>query len=525
MEQPRGGKLDLSKYVQILRRRFWWWTPVVAFGTLLGLFLFVLIAKTYNGRLLLRRRGPLDVVELTSRSRFPDKADVVANTLRERLLSPATVRDVLLRTTGLLPMEDRENVVAVETEQQRLITRVSVIPISADLVLCRYLGSTPHLARTVLHSLVSAFREQTLRRFRDDTGAAVKEAGNAVEEARSQAAAAQERLRQFLIANPWMTPDQLGALRADLKAAQRTLQDVHRDLSKVTDELRYVEEQMEETAPLVQKETVKENPEVAALNQRIAELKNALTEAKLELTPDHPRYKRFTRLLGEYEQRRRELPEFTREEREEPNPRYLRLQDQRVDLQGDRKALEARARDLMTRIREDGERVRRIPELRARYDRWQQGLDITVAELRRLQQRLDEIRLASASARAGEVSFDQAGPATARVTPNLKGAIVGLVGAIFGSLGLGLALVFGAEYVDQSLRSIDEAREFLRIPSLGAIPAIETAEGRHRRQGRILWAVLIGLGFLLAFALLCRLVPPIWEPLTKGADDLLRFFQ
>ena len=525
MEQARGGKLDLSKYVQVLRRRLWWWTPVVALGVLMGLFLFVLVVKTYEGRLLLRRRGPLDVVELMGRARPPDKADVVANTIREGLLSPAAVREVLLKTTGLLPMEDRENPVAVESEQERLIRRVNVIPISVDLVLCRYLGSTPELARTVLQSLVGAFREQTLRRFRDDTGRTVTEATNAVEEARSRAVAAQERLRQFLVASPWMTPDQIGALRADLKAAEQALQDVRRDLAKVTDELRYVEEQMDETPPLVQKETVKENPEVEALNERIAQLKNALTEAKLELKADHPRYKRLARLLAEYEQRRRELPEFTREEIEERNPRYLRLQDQRVALQGDRNALADRSRALLTRIRDDKAKVAKIPEERAKFDRRQQALDIANAELSRLQRRLDEIQLAAASARAGEVSFEQAGPATARVTPNLKAAIVGLIGAMLGGLALGLALVFGAEYVDQGLRSVDEAREFLRIPSLGAIPAIETAEDHRQRRARVLWAVLIGLGFLVTFLLLCRLLPSIWEPLTKGANDLLRFFQ
>ncbi len=54
--------------------------------------------------------------------------------------------------------------------------------------------------------------------------------------------------------------------------------------------------------------------------------------------------------------------------------------------------------------------------------------------------------------------------------------------AFAGSLFVGVALAFGREYFDQTIRSIEDVDRVVRLPSLGVIPALESGGRRGRRR-------------------------------------------
>jgi capsular exopolysaccharide synthesis family protein len=57
--------------------------------------------------------------------------------------------------------------------------------------------------------------------------------------------------------------------------------------------------------------------------------------------------------------------------------------------------------------------------------------------------------------------------------------------AIAGSLFAGIALAFGREYFDQTIRSIEDIDRVVRLPSLGVIPALESGSGRRSRRRQL----------------------------------------
>jgi len=93
-------------------------------------------------------------------------------------------------------------------------------------------------------------------------------------------------------------------------------------------------------------------------------------------------------------------------------------------------------------------------------------------------------------------------PARLPLTPSKPNKLVVLMMGIFMGGGLGLGLVFAVEMLDRSFLGVDEARDFLGIKILGAIPAIVTEsdiKARKMRRIRIAsFSVLTSIILLVA---------------------------
>jgi uncharacterized protein involved in exopolysaccharide biosynthesis len=64
--------------------------------------------------------------------------------------------------------------------------------------------------------------------------------------------------------------------------------------------------------------------------------------------------------------------------------------------------------------------------------------------------------------------------------------LVAAVGLFIGAL-LGFALVAGGEFLDKSFIDVEEAKDFLGVPLLGAISKIETADSIRAVQNKMVW--------------------------------------
>ena len=102
------------------------------------------------------------------------------------------------------------------------------------------------------------------------------------------------------------------------------------------------------------------------------------------------------------------------------------------------------------------------------------------------------------------------------VSPNRK--LILAAGLVL-SLGLGVGAVFVRDFLDPSIRGVDEIRELLSVPPLVAIPTIVTAAERRRRRRRLgyAWTGAVAT-FIAALCIVHFFVRPldvVWATLAQ----------
>lgn len=70
------------------------------------------------------------------------------------------------------------------------------------------------------------------------------------------------------------------------------------------------------------------------------------------------------------------------------------------------------------------------------------------------------------------------------LSPSKPNKLLVILGGIFGGICLGVGLVFGREFLDTSFLDLEEARNFLNVPVLGAISRLTTQEEVNKEKQR-----------------------------------------
>lgn len=108
----------------------------------------------------------------------------------------------------------------------------------------------------------------------------------------------------------------------------------------------------------------------------------------------------------------------------------------------------------------------------------QQEVDTNKKLLETLLQRSKEVDISAASERTPIVLKNRAAVPGAPSGPDRsRWILMAFAGALF----CGVALAFGREYLDQTIRSVEDVDRVVRLPSLGVIPALKGGPGKRRK--------------------------------------------
>ena len=112
----------------------------------------------------------------------------------------------------------------------------------------------------------------------------------------------------------------------------------------------------------------------------------------------------------------------------------------------------------------------------------------------------------------GLVSFSVDAPARVPQTSDIRHILRLAVMGLFVSLAAGMGAIVGMEFLDQSFTDVETARAFLRLPSLGVIPLIETRRNRRVRWLRYLIVLAVFAAVAAAIGLTAWLkIPPLYD--------------
>lgn len=203
-----------------------------------------------------------------------------------------------------------------------------------------------------------------------------------------------------------------------------------------------------------------ESEDLARLRATRSELNNEYQEKLGTFKPDYPDMKKLSSRIGavdrEIEIQKQAVVSAVKSSFESAKAKEVSLRNQVLKLKGN---------------------VQSQRNNRVNYTILQREVDTARSQYDALLQRLKEVSIASGVGSSQISVVDRAAVPIYPFEPNL---IRNLIQAFCLSLGLGVALAFGLNYIDDTIRTPDDVKEKLRLPSLGVIPKVGS-----RKKGNV----------------------------------------
>ena len=500
-------KLDLGKYKTMFLRRKWWGiVPFVALS-LATAFTALYWPKKYAAECLLYFGATVQEEEMDPfYKRTPvgmtseDIAEQKLEQVRNRMLTYNNIKDLIVGSEtsepvrGLADDIDVNDPIELENKYDEIRTSVYIRLVGTEYIRMYYLGNTPKIALSVVSELVGKFLNSWIGQMQSAHQEVLTQRSVDVENLKRALDQADEKLRQFREQNSKELIMHPNFLAQSYEETKTRLSAIDAEIAAKRQKLDFLVERIQETpANRETSVTFRRSVKKERLEEEIAEIDIQRLLMKDLYTADHPRVKRFDEqkklLEDEYERATDERTDIVME----PHPIYDKLREQQSDVELDLRMLEgerAAKQALRAQLESDIDRVPRLQEQESIYEREILSLRDLYTEARKA---LQEARRRADLAQTNRLNafqrvFQRASP---RPDPSMmiKIAIMGM----FVSFTLAVAAVIGREYLDQSFTTVDEARDFLRIPSLGIVPVIVTRRDARRRR----WHAAIGIATAL----------------------------
>jgi len=493
-------KVDIRKYLVVLRRRAWW--GIIPFTVLAVVFATICFAvpPKYLSHCVIN--ASKDEVLVILKGDATAKPTASSTIIREQMMRYESVMAALAGTDLMHEVEtlSEENPEERGKLEDRLYNRVvnnlTLEELGKSKILMRasYLGDTPDHAVTVLQKLVNHFVENALKKERTDARKARDRSLADLTRAKEALDAVERKMVTFRQDHPGVVTEGDSGKQSRLAASVRLLQQIDQQIASSRRKLdRYTEQTQGMPARTIDKIESQENPEVLIYRKRLADLRLTLASVLKRFTPRHPTVKTLTQQVEATEQ---ELARARQVAAEEDRVTLTRntvreeLVGKSLELEATLDALLEMRRDTDLRRRRLLEEVHAGPGLQQQLTKLEREQEAAHAEQTDALTRFRRVNDEFNNTVEGLVSFSVIRPArrphTKDITHILKLAIVGLVVSVAAAFGA----IAGTEFLDQSFTDVEVARDFLRLPSLGVIPYIQTI--RDKRNQWIKLAIVFG---------------------------------
>ena len=493
-------KVDIRKYLVVLRRRAWW--GVIPFTILVAVFTVICLAvpdkflshctiKASKSEVLKLLEGD-GTVKATASSTIINERITTYDFVMTALAETDLMGDVDIRADA--NPDDRGR---LEDElHQRIVKNLSLDELGNSKVLMRvsYLGDTPDHAVDVLRRLVGHFVENALKEEQTSARAARELAIKTRGKAKEALTSVESKIVSFQQDHPGVNTEGESGKFGRLADTELFLRQIdHQIVSGQRQLTTYTEQVQGMPAQIIAEVTNKQNTEVQLYRTRLADLRVALARTLKAYTPLHPTVKMLQQQVEAVEE---ELARARRQALEEDEVKLVRnkllddLKAKKLELEAKLDGLQEMRRGANASKLRLEEEVAAYPNLQyqlAKLEREQQIAETAdadaLAQFRRVDEEFDKMV-------EGLVSFSVIRPARRPHTKDTKHVVkLAMLGLLI-SVAAGFGAIAGTEFLDQSFTDVDAARDFLRLPSLGVIPYIQTR--RDRRGRRIKLGVIFG---------------------------------
>lgn len=491
MEEGSEQQLDLSRIVEMLRRRRWWMLAGFCVALLPGLWTAITPEDTYQATAKVSVTPDEPEVMTFGEDFMPEAAGRWSFMPAQIaiLLSDTVLGDVVDRMPRVapsrprLPLSDRVlrrigvdvDEPAPKTFDQVRTNRIGALrgQISArgaggnSVLEISVQGRDPAYVAYLSNTVADAYVEYHEQRRRTASSAAIEWLTGKSRDLRDEIADAEDRLAALKKELGGKVP--AGRVDPVTAAIAEDLQTAELDLMATEQRLASLESRLpdDDTG----------SPETTTLQQQYLDTKLLLEQARLRYTDTHPEVRRLESVLQMLQQR-------GATDLDQADPSVQRLRAQRTGLQDDRARLAARVSVLRSAMSEISESEGENARTRAQYQRISQQLQIAQQMLDVVLRRINSTQLTSATGFTLARILDYAVPPQAPTGPNrVKSVFLALMIAV----AIGIACGAAREFVDRGVYDPLSAAELIGVPFLGPIPVVDdgslaerqTAMSRH----------------------------------------------
>jgi polysaccharide chain length determinant protein (PEP-CTERM system associated) len=518
VSQPKG--FDFSYYIALASRCRW--LIIVPFCLVIGIgsYLAVTLPKTYEATTLIlvqpQRVPERLVTPVVSSSDLESRI----STISQQILSRSNLEKVIERfrlfsgsSQGEMLMEDK-----IASLRQRIKIEVSRTSSrrDAEAFSLGFRDGDPSMAMKVTNGLATFFIDENLK-MREGQAVGTSDFLEAeLQSMRKRLEEKEQALKDYRQRNMGELPEQLQAnlnlldrLNAQLSQSQASLRTAQISLAALESEDRVRQSISVSVAGQGATPTGRESEDAMTLPQ----LKERLATLRSNYTDQHPDVVRLRTRIEKMQTERASAPPLPAADgaQQAPSSRLLRPEsaNQRVMIEGTIRVLEAEIGRIVREIREIQKKVDATPNREQElltFHRDYENIKSSYNSL--LNRKLEaDISVNMEKKQKGEQFqiIDSARLPEKPVSPDPKKLFMITVAV---ALGLGFGVVFLVDFLDSSIRRVDELEENFGLPVLATVPRIFSSRDRSlNRLNRYAttFSLIIAFTLTASFAALCFL--------------------
>lgn len=500
--QVSTSEPGIRELVEIVFRRKMIFILPIILGTIVAVAASSFLPRIYRAQTLVFIQSPVLTNPMERGVDYEKRIQDRMRTIREEIKSYRFLSEIIdeIPTLSL----SLNNEVEREAYVNRMRASVNVHVRGSDLFEISYQDPEPRLAQDISNRITSKYIEDILTRYSSQYNQALNTLQKEQERLLASLQVKERQMTTFRELNKdFLMPEV--SIKQQIYNQESQLRDLNNQLDAANRGLGVLKEKLAETPRNIESErTIERDPKYEMIQRELRTLELDRDRLMLRFTDKHPEVKGIEEQI---ELRQRQLEDLKDEIKtnvvESINPLYQRLQEQMTEQEIRVKNLVGQIESAQSNLNNLRQREARVPQVEEEYrnlirdyDSHKQAYDSVLVKIRSLE---TERTLEDAGQQIKFEIRDSARLPTSPIKPNVP--MITLAGMGIG-VALGFILVFGLEYFDHSIRTVEQARSTLSIPILGAIPIIVTEEELRRElRRRTRWMMgLLVLGALLLIA-------------------------
>lgn len=423
------------------------------------------------------------VIQRLETSEFADQLEILNRKPSSNTSLLANGGQWLMSLFGAQPSAEDE--LTQDDIVEELRERLSVTPIrDTDMIEIRVSAMSPEEAMFITNTLANAYSERNRLNSQEEIRQVKNFLENQLRTVENQLARSEDSLKAFKQSEKVVAmPDETQELIKKLAEFEGLYNEALTDYRSNEQRLAYINQQLDFNKANFDLQNISTTPYFESLKKQIGEFvsKRALYIANLlnrgvysENDPQLRQYDEQIEILNK--QLREEIAKLAKAEVLDPVALSSNLGARKIEIEANLQALQPKLEALKNVVAQYNRELEGLPEKSLQLARLQRSAAVDEKIYLMMKEKFTETRITEVG-QLGQVRIiDPARAPKIPIRPKTKLNL--MLGALIG-LGFGLALTFLMEYIDNTVRAIEDI-EKIGITVLGSIPVITQAEAAKR---------------------------------------------